>query len=578
MNLTFSLELLAELEKAGVKHPLVKAPKNRYHNEFSISAFALSKRYLTALREYMAKDSKTHSKTLQKLSQFDKVMKDPSTFEAQRLDSLEAALTAIVMSSGKDRLLWHTETGLPWLVTGIKYNPGEKDSPATTTLSMVAVVCNKDSSKYLTWSHGELLEEKRSVAQLLFRTGFAVETPEMVEAYNLRMERWKVVYNAHFKQFLFNTSDFSKDSRDDESDRYNYEWHHERSKVNVGTFKVVNDVPILEKTKGRDAPSDYRTIASMPRPFDEAKELADVDDDADADDIASLIANFKVPVHPYVYVFNLETHRSQWVLSDRMFEYNYNKNLVDKLILPKEHKTLVNILTSDADILSADIVAGKSGGTIVMATGEPGLGKSLTAEAFAEAQSMILYRVQSDQLGTSASGLEKNLKEVFARAERWNAVLLIDECDIYVHERGMDIVQNAIVGTLLRTFEYFNGVMFLTTNRDLIIDDAILSRCSAVIRYDYPTDEAAIQLFRIFEDLFEMALPLEVIVAFRKQYPKLSGRTIKNVLRLTVRRGMKTPTLDDLLLSKMFVPHDNHSIDKSRKMVQHSASGNEDNE
>ena len=58
---------------------------------------------------------------------------------------------------------------------------------------------------------------------------------------------------------------------------------------------------------------------------------------------------------------------------------------------------------------------------------------------------------------------------------------LLDEADVFVLERGLDLVQNAIVAEFLRTLEYFDGLLFLTTNRMNGVDEAILARCAAVI-------------------------------------------------------------------------------------------------
>jgi len=578
MNITIDSNLLKELEKAGIKHPLVRPDTDRYSSAATFSLYSVSPTFREKLQKHLARNaesSREHNKLLQKISQFEKVCKSPRTFKAKRLDALEAALTGIIMESGKNRFLWDRDNGLPWLVTGVNYKPCERDCPATVTVSMVATRCGENASRSIVYHQSditdvpdaivpnkktalEILDEDedeegditlvgvpipQSVHGMLYAKGFIMETPELVEAYEERMARWRVVYKASYEQFLFKTEDFSSDTLDVDDDRWDWDWKKKQKGISQGVFRVVNDVPFF-KSRNK-AIVEYKAIPSLARTVDETStEEFDLDE----------VANFRIPVHPYVYVFNLETHKHSWVLAEQMFEYKYNKHLVEKLILPERFKKLVNILATNTDILSADIVAGKSAGTIIMATGEPGLGKSLTAEATAEAKGSILYKVQSDQLGTEPEKMEEHFKVIFARAERWKAVLLIDECDIYVHERGTDIQQNAIVGTILRTFEYFNGLMFLTTNRDVIIDDAVISRCAAVIRYEYPTDEDAHKLFSIFADLFEMALPDNTLAEFRKQHPRLSGRSIKNVLRLTARRGVKLATLEDLLLSKEFVP------------------------
>jgi SpoVK/Ycf46/Vps4 family AAA+-type ATPase len=56
-------------------------------------------------------------------------------------------------------------------------------------------------------------------------------------------------------------------------------------------------------------------------------------------------------------------------------------------------------------------------------------------------------------------------------------VVLIDEADIFLEKRTTtQIDRNAVVGTFLRVLEYYNGVLFLTTNRVHDFDEAFYSR------------------------------------------------------------------------------------------------------
>ena len=73
-----------------------------------------------------------------------------------------------------------------------------------------------------------------------------------------------------------------------------------------------------------------------------------------------------------------------WIHVDNLTEYQYDASLREKLILPEEHRDLIDILTQDMDVLMDDIVAGKSGGTTILCKGAPGLGKTLTAEVHSE--------------------------------------------------------------------------------------------------------------------------------------------------------------------------------------------------
>jgi AAA+ superfamily predicted ATPase len=175
-----------------------------------------------------------------------------------------------------------------------------------------------------------------------------------------------------------------------------------------------------------------------------------------------------------------------------------------------------------------------------MLEGPPGVGKTLTVEVYSEVMERPLYKVQSSQLGTDPQSVEKQLKEVLQRSERWGAILLIDEADVYIHERNADIEQNAIVGVFLRVLEYYRGVLFMTTNRGTIVDDAIISRLTARFRYEVPNINDQRKLWRILADQNNIKLAdaeIEIIV-LRMQ--KLSGRDIKNLLKLAFVAEIRT--------------------------------------
>jgi len=76
--------------------------------------------------------------------------------------------------------------------------------------------------------------------------------------------------------------------------------------------------------------------------------------------------------------------------------------------------------------------------------------------------------VHSGQLGLNVAAMEGALKDALMRAQRWGAVMLIDEADVYIKRRDDDITMNAVVGVFLRVLEYFNGLLFLTTTASTI--------------------------------------------------------------------------------------------------------------
>ena len=180
-----------------------------------------------------------------------------------------------------------------------------------------------------------------------------------------------------------------------------------------------------------------------------------------------------------------------------------------------------------------DIVEGKSGGTTILCKGAPGLGKTLTAEVYSEVVGKPLYRVHSGQLGITAASVEQNLSEILRRAARWDAILLLDEADVYIRCRDNDLQHNAIVAEFLRTLEYFKGLLFMTTNRVGDVDDAILSRCIATIKYEVPPKEDAMRLWKSLATQFHADLSDELVDSLSNIYAKCSGRDIKELLKLT---------------------------------------------
>jgi SpoVK/Ycf46/Vps4 family AAA+-type ATPase len=228
---------------------------------------------------------------------------------------------------------------------------------------------------------------------------------------------------------------------------------------------------------------------------------------------------------------------------DFLSEYIYDSEISEKLILPKYLKDLVAMLIEHSGANFSDIIEGKSGGAVVLLCGPPGTGKTLTAEVYAEAEQKGLYSVQCSQLGTDPENLEDELLKIFTRAQRWDAVLLLDEADVYVLSRGSDLQQNAIVGVFLRVLEYQSNILFLTTNRPDDVDDAIASRCVARLNYKIPNAGDQAKIWNVLANAFNVNLGDEVIQQIVSDNPDLSGRDVKNLLKLAclISINRKTP-------------------------------------
>lgn len=147
---------------------------------------------------------------------------------------------------------------------------------------------------------------------------------------------------------------------------------------------------------------------------------------------------------------------------------------------------------------SQDLIQGKGRGLVVLLHGVPGVGKTATAEAVAMENKKPLFVVTCGDLGLSPSEVERSLTNMFRLAHMWDCVLLLDEADVFLSQRGgRDMKRNALVSVFLRVLEYYNGILFLTTNRVATIDEAFRSRIHMSLYYP-PLDKAQTRdIFRL---------------------------------------------------------------------------------
>lgn len=184
-------------------------------------------------------------------------------------------------------------------------------------------------------------------------------------------------------------------------------------------------------------------------------------------------------------------------------DIEWNADAFDSLVLPSNQKSIVKALVESHTFHAAenidDVIQGKGKGLVAVLHGPPGTGKTLTAEGIAELLRRPLYMVSAGELGTDSRTLEAELNKILDIAHSWGAVLLLDEADIFLEKRTIhDIHRNALVSIFLRLLEYFQGILFLTTNRVETFDDAFQSRIHVALRYGDLTTKAKRSIWKMF--------------------------------------------------------------------------------
>ncbi|KAM0276484.1 hypothetical protein ACHAQH_006711 [Verticillium albo-atrum] len=222
-------------------------------------------------------------------------------------------------------------------------------------------------------------------------------------------------------------------------------------------------------------------------------------------------------------------------------DIQWNEKAYESLVLQEKPKTIVKALVETHRYHGVesidDVIQGKGKGLVAVLHGPPGTGKTLTAEGISELLKCPLYMASAGELGTDSRFLETELQKILDICHAWGAILLLDEADVFLEKRNMhDIHRNALVSIFLRQLEYFQGILFLTTNRVETFDDAFQSRIHVALRYDKLSVKAKRAIFEIF---IERARAIDKVgaTAFTDDdYDHLTkfdlnGRQIKNTIR-----------------------------------------------
>lgn len=234
---------------------------------------------------------------------------------------------------------------------------------------------------------------------------------------------------------------------------------------------------------------------------------------------------------PFVRAFSLDLKTYVYADVDDLGEHAFDSNALSKLVLPHDiDRILRKIFDTPTESLFGDMYKGRHGGMVILANGPQGCGKTMTAEVFAEHTRRPLYVLEMGELGTDLKDVEKSLQLIFARAARWNAVLLFDEADVFLSKRDdSSLERNAIVGVFLRLLDRHEGLFFLTSNRAGAIDPAFKSRITLALQYKALDREAREKVWRNM--LQAAGVPFKGDL-HRIVEKGLDGRQIRNQVKL----------------------------------------------
>jgi hypothetical protein len=175
----------------------------------------------------------------------------------------------------------------------------------------------------------------------------------------------------------------------------------------------------------------------------------------------------------------------------------------------------------------------------VLFYGPSGTGKTLTASLIGKEFQKEVYRIDLSQVVSKYIGeTEKNLENVFRRAESKDWILFFDEADALFGKRtnvqsSHDKYANQEISYLLQRVEDYPGLMILASNFRHNLDDAFVRRFHAVIHFPLPNTE---ERHLLWKKSLPQSLPLHTAVdlyAVAEKY-ELTGASIINAVQFAV--------------------------------------------
>ena len=194
-------------------------------------------------------------------------------------------------------------------------------------------------------------------------------------------------------------------------------------------------------------------------------------------------------------------------------EPSFTENLtpgrcLDELCLSPDAKTrfkrIIQAIRGRKEMLAGwnldpDLVGRAQG--VLLFHGPSGTGKTMAAEVLANELGLPLWRLEASELESPFVGeSEQRLHKFFASVKDKPAVLLLDEADTVLMDRGKTVgstqrYQNNLVNTWLRELDRFEGILVLTTNHPNSLDAAVDRRVQYKMAFESPTAEVRTQIW-----------------------------------------------------------------------------------
>lgn len=227
----------------------------------------------------------------------------------------------------------------------------------------------------------------------------------------------------------------------------------------------------------------------------------------------------------------------EWTLSEVVLSPKVEDSIEDIIAFCKNREKIVE------DWELKKFLKGKGGTTAINFFGSPGTGKSIAAEALANAIGKTLIKADySEIMDNMLGGSEKKLSELFTRAEANNSILFFDEADGLLSKRhsGSKASEstNQIKSHLLTLLDRSNLVIIFATNFFENYDKAFFRRILFHVEFEMPDATQRIDIWK-----FHLSQNVPKSVTYEElanETDDLAGGDIKNIaLKLCIKLSAK---------------------------------------
>jgi SpoVK/Ycf46/Vps4 family AAA+-type ATPase len=177
----------------------------------------------------------------------------------------------------------------------------------------------------------------------------------------------------------------------------------------------------------------------------------------------------------------------------------------------------------------------------VLFVGPPGTGKTSSARVIASQAAVPLIYIPLESLGSKWYGeSEKKLAEALAAADSLpeGCIIFLDELDALATSRSGDMHEatRRLLGVLLRHMDGFDtskrSVVVGATNRAQDLDNALLSRFSAVVEFGLPDEMCRRDILKTYAKNLKDA----ELMAVASATPGMAGRDLRDICEQAERK------------------------------------------